>query len=401
MRTVRLARWSGSVLSPRTRPNLARVQTIRPLRFQSTAVAAQEEPETELEASERKIKRRHTRYFDSPPPSAALASSKLHALHARLQLPERLPIQSLARCLVHSSADPDKLFNNSSLEILGRDLLGYYTSELILCTYPRLPMDLVYAATKAYVGPAASGAIAKEWGVEAVAKPGGEVDPGLLQFQRVEAGNADVRGVGVLLKDVKKRKGETAPVPTLSAASIADTYFGPLDMAERPEFAEEQRNLERLGRAVSLEEASMSFLRALFGALYLHAGRTTAKSFFNQHIRSRKLDVSRMFYFEQPTRDLSRLCAREGFEPPVARIISETGRDSRHPVFVIGVFSGREKLGEGAGGSLDEARIRAAIAALKGWYLYSPVKLNVPSDVEGNEGAAWEPAYISGGEVIV
>ena len=109
-----------------------------------------------------------------------------------------------------------------------------------------------------------------------------------------------------------------------------------------------------------------------------------------------------MFEFRQPTRDLSRLCAREDFVAPVARILSETGRRSRTPVFVVGVFSGREKLGEGSGGSLHEARFRAAVAALKSWYLYSPMKVRVPSEMEGApDNVEWQPLLVDGGEVIV
>ena len=66
---------------------------------------------------------------------------------------------------------------------------------------------------------------------------------------------------------------------------------------------------------------------------------------------------------------------------------------------MVGVFAGKDKLGEGAGASLDEARIRAAVAALKGWYLYSPLQVNVPSQAEG--GREWEPVLVDGGEVIV
>lgn len=74
-------------------------------------------------------------------------------------------------------------------------------------------------------------------------------------------------------------------------------------------------------------------------------------------------------------------------------------------MFVVGVYSGKDKLGEAAGGSLDEARIRAASAALRGWYLYSPAdRGRVPSDVEGQkEGEKhkeWEPVYIDPGEII-
>jgi len=101
-----------------------------------------------------------------------------------------------------------------------------------------------------------------------------------------------------------------------------------------------------------------------------------------------------------PTRDLSRLCAREGFRSPVARILSETGRKSRHPVFVVGVYSGSDKLGEGAGSSLDEARTRAAVAALKGWYLYSPLDFRVPSEMEEPGAKPWTPLLVDSGDIV-
>ena len=97
------------------------------------------------------------------------------------------------------------------------------------------------------------------------------------------------------------------------------------------------------------------------------------------------------------------MCAREDFEFPVARILSETGRGSRHPVYVVGVYSGKDKLGEAAGASLNEARTRAAIAALKSWYMYSPspgkgIKISVPSDTE--DGGEFKPIHIDLGEIV-
>lgn len=106
-----------------------------------------------------------------------------------------------------------------------------------------------------------------------------------------------------------------------------------------------------------------------------------------------------MFDFKQPTRDLANLCRREDLEPPVARILSETGRKSRHPVFNVGVFSGREKLGEAEGSSLNEARTRAAVRALKGWYLYSPVEVKTMSEVE-DKGEEWKGVMVDGGEIV-
>lgn len=165
--------------------------------------------------------------------------------------------------------------------------------------------------------------------------------------------------------------------------------------------AKEKTDSDAVVEGVTEEKASTNFVRALMGALYLHGGRTVAKSFFKEHFMSRQLNISTLFNFRYPQRDLSRLCAREGFQSPVARAISETGRKSRHPVFIIGVFSGNEKLGEGAGSSIDEARTCAAVAALKGWYLYSPPELRVPSETEEPGARKWDPMLVDPGDIVV
>lgn len=266
-------------------------------------------------------------------------------------------------------------------------------------------MTVIFGVMNSFVGPKTLTALTREWGVDTAAEPGGEVDPGLLQFKHAIPGNADLDGSGNLVKEGTKSKELKPWNRGVSSYTVAEDYFGngtpyrsPADLSERPEL-KAQDHQARLDIGITHESACHSFIRAVFGAIYLHSGRAGAKAFFREHIQSRQLDVGKMFSFKQPTRDLSRLCAREGLESPIARILSETGRMSRTPVFVVGVFSGRDKLGEGAGASLDEARLRAAIGALKGWYLYSPVKVRVPSEVEG--GGKWEAGLIDGGEVIV
>ena len=419
MKGLNLLRWSGSVLSPRTRPccfihkyqYLYRAQPFNLLRLQSSAavpIPTISEPEDNIELQDPIDNVR----LPSPLPSRAQSSARLSALHARLVLPPRLPLQTLARCLVDLSADPNPNFNNGSLSLLGYDLLGYYTSEAILCRYPRLPTEVVFAAMYAYCGPKTLTAIAREWGVEVAAAPGGEVDPGFLQCLRQEAGNASVNGTGTQIKDLAQvaQDFSTRPNPEqqikgwrrgASSKTVYDDYFG--DEVKRITTDHSGLRKEDAQRkassGVTLEQASTGFVRALMSAVYLHAGKKAAYNFFKAHILSRYLDVSTLFEFKKPTMDLSKLCAREGFESPVARILSETGRKSRHPVFVVGVFAGKDKLGEGSGGSLDEARIRAAVSALKGWYLYSPLEVRVPS--EATEGKPWEPLLVDGGEVVV
>lgn len=298
-----------------------------------------------------------------------------------------------------TSADSNANFNNESLATLGNDLLTYYTSEHLICTYPRLPMAVIFAAMFAYVGPRTLTAMTREWGVEHAAVPGGEVDPGLLQFKRVEPGT-DL--------DAEPLTGTTRPNDHqrswrkgLSSRVVYDDEFGePVKAAANPSSTKSGSARQNVS-GVSVEQASATFVQAVMGAIYLHAGRPAAKRFFEQHILSRHLNISELFNFSEPARDLARLCAREGFERPVAKIISETGRKSRHPVFVVGIYSGEDKLGEGYGASLNEARVRAAVAALKGWYLYSPLNVRVPSSMEESGAPRWKPVYVDLGEVIV
>lgn len=404
MKNLRLLRWSGPLFSPRTRSIYSGLHQVSTLRLQSlTTASLAEQPDSPLPPYIKRLSDDDLRQYPSPPPELSRSSAKLAALRARILPHDTLiPVEALGRCLVDPSADPHPQFNNLSLALLGHDLLGYYTSEYILCRYPRLPMTVIFSAMAAYCGPKALARLASEWGVDIAAEPGGEVDPGLLQFKRVVAGNADLDGTGVMekeRKDFKPKKAMKQWKISLAGLSVNDNYFGvhhsAADYAERPELCDALSP-----QGTTLEFASAAFVRAVLGVVYLHGGRRAAKTFFREHFLSRHLDVSKLFVFNQPTRDLSKLCVREGFESPVARILAETGRLSRHPVFVVGVYSGKDKLGEGQGGSLDEARIRAAINALKGWYLYSPVGTKVPSDVEGGEGS-WEPVLIDGGEIIV
>lgn len=380
-----------------------------------------------------------------------MRSAKLAALHARLSLPSKLPLKTLARCLIDPSVDPRPGYNNGELAILGQDLLGYYTSEHLICHYPRLPMSVLLAAQYAYVGPATLAAMRKEWGVEVVAAPGPEVDPGLLQLKRRDAGNMMGPDGMHRLKDMETEIDRSTRTGywrsqrrTMTSRILHDDQFGDLQpglrndddtkpfpgapISSRTEMdgqehlsndalAEDSQNYTYTPTSgpgpvnmdtppATVEAASASFVRALAGALYLHAGSSASKNFHASHVLSRHLALHQLFNFTYPTRDLSRLCAREGFEPPVARLISETGRLSRTPVFVVGVFSGDDKLGEAAGASLNEARVRAAAAALRSWYLYSPpdTEIVLPSDVEGADGRqsgkVWKAQMVDPGEIV-
>lgn len=269
--------------------------------------------------------------------------------------------------------------------------------------YPRLPMEILFGAMKGYAGPVSLHQVARSWGVEHAAAPGGEVDPGLLQFSLNKKGDA-ITGMGYKraeLEGIKKFKWRHG----ISSRVVFDNEFG--EVVEDDEHDVEQLRARRdteygnqYTRALA-QQAYSTATWAVVGAIYTHCGREAAKNFIRAHILSRTLDLSKLFVFKRPTRELSMLCAREEFELPVARLLSETGRLSRTPVFVVGIFSGKDKLGEAAAPSLEQARNKAAMNTLKAWYLYSPgEQARVPSDMLVDDAKPWEPAHIDMGEVI-
>ncbi|KOS21414.1 54S ribosomal protein L3 [Escovopsis weberi] len=332
----------------------------------------------------------------SPAPEQAARSAKLAALHARLALPKKIPLEALARALVTPSADPAPNFNNANLAFLGSTIINYHVLEHLVCKWPRLPTVILYETLRAYAGTDSLQQIARRWGVEAAAAPGPEVDPGLLQWSA--AGDGQQHALRTRWGYVR---AEAAKGPAwrrgLSSRVVLDDAFGdPLQPPPSAASTTEELDFEQLQ-----SEAFESLVQAVVGAIYAHCGREEAKAFVASHILSRQFDPSVLFHFQLPTRELAMLCAREGFEPPLARLETETGRLSRTPVYVVGIYSGEDKLGEGAGPSLDVARRKASMASLKAWYLYSPGnKVRVPSDTMEKSARTWKAPHIDPGEII-
>ncbi|KAF4587534.1 mitochondrial 54S ribosomal protein YmL3 [Ophiocordyceps camponoti-floridani] len=383
MKRLRLARWSGPALHARPGATLFAVRGspfLQTKRCQHEA-AAQRNPVDENTVPA-------IQSLPSPPPSRAASSAKLAALHARLSLSDKIPIQTLARVLISPTADPNPAYNNSTLSCLGSCIINYHVLEYLVCKWPRLPIAILYETLRAYAGDESLRQVCKRWGVEPAAAPGEEVDPGLLQW-KPERRRPSESWWGYVRADVERnevyRRG-------LSSRIVLDNDFG--DMVEKPGTIDQE--YDRLH-----DEAFAAVVQAAVGAVYSHCGRDAAKSFVVSHILSRQFDPSVLFAFKLPTRELALLCAREGFEPPLARLESETGRLSRTPVYVVAIYSGQEKLGEGAGPSLDIARRKACMVSLKAWYLYSPGnRVRVPSEMVEEGAKPWTPPHIDIGEII-
>ncbi|ODV62366.1 mitochondrial 54S ribosomal protein mL44 ASCRUDRAFT_74759 [Ascoidea rubescens DSM 1968] len=294
----------------------------------------------------------------------ALRSPLLITLHRRLELPKSFELYSLARCLTCKgrTSQYSKNADNSALAYFGESLLDYYVTEHLITKYPRLPLKILENAVDAYTSDKVLHDVAaNSWGIEA--------DNSLP--------------IDLALRDVD-----------------SSYYLGKLRYVERHKQLENDSNFIQIDtkkNSTTERNAMASAVKSILAVYYASTeSLSETKKFIHAHILSRKLDVSSLFAFNQPTRELSVLCKRENLEPPVTRLISETGRLSRSPVFVAGVFSGTEKLGESYASSLQEAKIRAAVAALKNYYLYSPLNPKYPSDED------FSPALIvDHGDVIV
>ncbi|KAK9703761.1 54S ribosomal protein L3 mitochondrial [Basidiobolus ranarum] len=123
---------------------------------------------------------------------------------------------------------------------------------------------------------------------------------------------------------------------------------------------------------------------ALFGAISHDKGAEATRKFVHAFILSRSVNLELVLPIPEPKRMLTALMKRLGKERPISRILKETGRHSNSPVFIVGVFSGIEKIGEGYGSSIKMAEHRAAKDALQGYYLKEVKDFDLPTNTELN-----------------
>ncbi|KAI0343233.1 ribonuclease III [Trametopsis cervina] len=116
-------------------------------------------------------------------------------------------------------------------------------------------------------------------------------------------------------------------------------------------------------------DALSSVPRALTGLVYQHNSLHAARRFFQKFFLSREVDFRNMIKFRDPKVALKVTVEKFGRDRPVSRLLKETGRLSVSPMYVVGIFSGADQLGEGFGSSLKMAEYRAAEDALHRLYL--------------------------------
>ncbi|KAI0766928.1 ribonuclease III [Trametes elegans] len=164
--------------------------------------------------------------------------------------------------------------------------------------------------------------------------------------------------------------------------------------------------------AVLHADALASVPRALTGLVYQYRSLRSARRFVEKFFFSREVDLRGMIKFRDPKQTLLETVAKYGRERPISRLLKETGRYSNSPVFVVGIFSGADQLGEGFGSSLKMAEYRAAEDSLLRLYLtrQPPHLVQLPTstfpdtkgsiyDAQGQEGA-YAPVTLGDSEVL-
>lgn len=247
--------------------------------------------------------------------------------------------QLLKQALTHKSVVTDPEANNEKLSSLGNKVLTLYAADFVDAKYPRLPKEAVESITEAYVGRQALYKISAHMGLLPV-----------LQWNSGLASDTDEASRDKDLA-VKSLRGKVPPfVPTKVH----------LESHQETVLCDDEVKLDRTG-VVRVAAKSLS---ALVGAIYRDQGSSSARQFVQSTVLSGKVNVADYLDFPAPKQRLTQLLSSLKRERPISRILKETGRKSSHPIFIVGVFSGTEKLGEGAGSSLQMAENRAVRDAL-------------------------------------
>ena len=108
---------------------------------------------------------------------------------------------------------------------------------------------------------------------------------------------------------------------------------------------------------------------AIISLLKDFKGCEKANAFIDATILNRPFEPESFVEYKAPKCQLIEELKKRNMQPPVYRMIGETGRLSLGSAFVVGVYSGVDKIGEGYSSSIKKAELKAAIDALNQFYL--------------------------------
>jgi dsRNA-specific ribonuclease len=141
----------------------------------------------------------------------------------------------------------------------------------------------------------------------------------------------------------------------------------------------------------SLEDELSGSMKSLLALIYTNAGLETTRLFLRTHIFSLPLDINSFLKWDNPRFILSQTLQKYSRPAPLPRLLKESGRYTLNPTFLIGIYSGAEKLGEGYGSSIRMAKYRAYEDSLRRIYLAPGGRLRDGMEVSRpSDAMVWE-----------
>ncbi|KAG9286694.1 hypothetical protein G9A89_012244 [Geosiphon pyriformis] len=263
----------------------------------------------------------------------------LSAFGARLGLRFSDP-NTLLQVVIDESYQDTDLPSNKKFKIIGEKVCRLFVTEHFHIKYPLMPLPTLQELIKVYIGPETLNIFGQEIGL-----------PNVLRYQKI---TDQMKGMDFLSETAEPKHTYESPMPQKAKKSVN----------------------------VSLAEAMIHSIHAIIAA----------RQFVHSFILTREANVGLLYesHCKLPKAELSVLMKRLGQIPPISRqitvpfnneMLKETGRNTRSPVFVIGIFSGIDKLAESYGSSIKMAEFKAAREALKLYYLKEVKDYTLPSEV--------------------
>lgn len=258
----------------------------------------------------------------SPPVFEDAESHKvaIDAWKARVGLESITNESLLTAALTHASVEPFPALTNEvappsqrRLEWLGDRTLSLVVANKLTSTHPNLPVSSLDSAQALYVN------------------------------------NNNLARVGKAIGIQDVLRWSPAPVQSLDEADASDPAQGP-------------------GGRVVANGVIASAVEAIIGALYMDGGIDAASTFIDTHIFNSELNVESLVRFAKPKVTLRYHAKAAGKSHPEYRLLSETGRYTHAPQFLVGVFVDGEMLGQAHARSIKAAEAGAALEALQAHY---------------------------------
>lgn len=123
---------------------------------------------------------------------------------------------------------------------------------------------------------------------------------------------------------------------------------------------------------------------AVVGAIYQDKGPPSAKKLVHDFVvpQLADKDLEEIIKFQHPRFMLNLILTSSGQPKAISRLMTESGRATHFPSFVVGIFSGDNCLGEGTGTSLQRAEQEALHSALRSHFQKEVSAAALPSQQE-------------------